>query len=104
MLDGYLKFLQERGYIGLGVPLSMRRAIWLTAAGEILVQPELAQIDNPNILSEVIEAIEKKVLTYPDTEARAGFLFNLRESATKNAPEFFVKLLAEVLPKLLAGG
>jgi len=104
LLTGYLTFLKERGYVSLGTPVFMKRAIWLTAAGEILVQPELAQIDNPNIMSQVLDAIEKKVLTYPDTETRAGFLFNLREAASKNAPDFFAKLLVEVLPKLAGGG
>jgi hypothetical protein len=104
MLDGYLRFLEQKGYVELGTPVAidLNRTARLTAAGEIFVQPELAQIDNPSILPQLIEAIEKQVLTYPE-EVRDGFLFRFKDAIARNSPELGAKMLVEVLPKLLSG-
>ena len=107
MLDGYLRFLEQKGYVELGTPVlyDLKRWVRLTAAGEIFVQPELAQIDDPLILSQLVDAIEKQILTYPmDEGAREGFLFKFREAMARKAPDLAVKLLIEYLPKLLGGG
>jgi hypothetical protein len=104
MLDGYLRFLEQKGYVELGTPMiaDLNRTVRLTAAGEIFVQPELAQIDNPSILPQLIEAIERQVLTYPEVE-RDGFLFKLKDAIARNSPDLMAKLIVEVLPKLLTG-
>jgi len=103
MLDGYLRFLEEKGYVKLGTPIlaDMRRTIRLTAAGEIFVQPELAQIDDPLILSQMIEAMEKQILTYPDEGMREKYLFQFREAAAKKLPDVAVKLFVEIMGKLV---
>ena len=107
ILDGYLMFLEQKGYVDLGIPRLDDRNRWirLTAAGEIFVQPELAQIDDPLILSQMVDAIEKQILTYPmDAEARDGFLFKFRDAMVRKAPEIAAKLLVEYLSKRLSGG
>jgi len=107
MLDGYLKFLEQIGYVELGTHTldDLNRWIRLTAAGEIFVQPELGQIEDPFILSQMVDAIEKQILTYPmEDGAREGFLFKFRDAMVRKAPDIAVNLLIEYLSKRLGGG
>ena len=101
MLDGYLRFLEQKGYVELGRPTlqDRNRTIRLTADGETLVQPELAQIDDPQIFSRMIEAMEKEILTYPDEAVRHKYLEQFREAAVKHLPDVAVKLFVEILLK-----
>ena len=106
MLDGYLRFLEQKGYVELGTPTlaDLNRWIRLTAAGEIFVQPELAHIDDPLILSQMVDAIEKQILTYPmNDEAREGFLFKFREAVARKAPDIAIKIFVELLSKGFGG-
>lgn len=105
MLNRYLSFLEQKGYVSLPGPprmFDMNRSVRMTSSGAVLVQPELAQIDDPNIFPHVIDSVERRVLSYPDTPQRAGFLLQLREAVAKNTPELVAKLLVEVLPKVLS--
>jgi hypothetical protein len=100
-LDRHLVFLEQRGFIAIGTPtLGSSRTIRLTAEGEMFVQPELAEFGNEPLLPQVVQAIERQILTYPE-ERRSPFLFDLREAIAKNAPDIFAKLVVEILPKLL---
>lgn len=102
MLDGYLRFLEQTGYVELGRPVleDLNRTIRLTAGGERFVQPELAQIDDPQMLSQMVEAMERQILTYQDEGAREKYLFQFREAAANKLPDVIVKLFVEIMWKL----
>ncbi len=99
VMYSYVKFLEEIGYVKLGTPtLDANCTVALTALGEMFLQPELAQLQNPDLLSEMLEAVENQILTYPMDDAdRNGFLFKFREALARKAPELAIQLLFEFL-------
>jgi hypothetical protein len=55
-LNRHLVHLSERGYVRLGPPTSEGfRAIWVTADGEMFLQPELAEFGQRPMLPQVVE-------------------------------------------------
>jgi len=105
VMYSYVQFLEGIGYVKLGTPtLDSNCSVELTPLGEMFVQPELAQLQNPGLLSEMLDAVEKQVLTYSMDDAdRNGFLFRFREALARKAPELAIQLLFEFL-KHKAGG
>ena len=106
LLNRHLVHLSDRGYVRLGPPTSEGfRAIWLTADGEMFLQPELAEFGQRPMLPQVVESIERRiaVLTYPEDE-KNGMLYRLREAIAKRAPELIAKVIVEVSSKILTSG
>jgi hypothetical protein len=101
-LHQHLLFLEGRGLVTLSGRLCHVGIcdIRLTAQGAIFVQPELAEFGSRRIFPEVVEALERQILTYPE-EPRSRFLFEFRDAIAKNRAELIAKLLVEVLPKVI---
>ncbi len=105
-IDRHLVFLHERGYVGISAKaVAGHRVVWLTAEGQMFVQPELAEFGREPLLPQVVKSIENcmQTLTYPEEE-KAGMLYRLREALAKQAPDLIAKVLVEVSNKILTGG
>lgn len=105
-VDRHLVFLHDRGYIGIGTKaLAGHRAVWLTAEGQMFVQPELAEFGQQPMLPQVVKSLEDKiqVLTYPQDE-KNGMLYRLREAVAKHAPEVIANVIVDLSNKILTGG
>ena len=92
-LDRHLVFLQQTGFLSLGIQTyNMTRIIKLTAQGHMFLQPELAEFGNESLLPDIIKAVEERIqtLTYPQEE-KEGLMYRLREAATKQGGEALVK-------------
>jgi hypothetical protein len=102
----HLKFLQGRGFLTVRREITRQlfAIVELTGHGHEYLQPELAEFGRAPMLPQVVESIESQlqVLSYPQEE-KDGLLFRLRESVAKQAPEMFVKIIAEIAVKLLSG-
>jgi|ERR1700730_1634332 hypothetical protein len=100
-LDRHSVFLMQLGYLQTGTAtLGARRALRLTAQGEMFVQPDLAEFGKEPLLPQVVKSIEGQILSYPE-DKRDGFLFELRDAIARNRADFIAKLLVEGLPALI---
>ncbi|HVS87505.1 MAG TPA: hypothetical protein VHF01_04700 [Candidatus Acidoferrum sp.] len=72
LLNRHLIHLSERGYVRLGPPTSEGfRAIWLTADGEMFLQPELAEFgQRPRSSGVGFEKQSKKIKALPQSAYR----------------------------------
>jgi hypothetical protein len=91
--EGYLSRMGSDTFGGLTV-------VRLTNQGEKFVQPELTEFGSRPFLPDVVNSVEKQILSYP-AEKRDSFLFELRDAIARNRAEIAAKLLVEVLPKLV---
>jgi hypothetical protein len=105
-LNRHLNHLSERGYVRTGSETHEGfRAVWLTAAGEIFLQPELAELGGPPMMPAIVKSLENRiaVLTYPEDE-KDGMLYRLREAVAKGAPDVIAKVIVELGSKMMTGG
>lgn len=104
-LKRHLDYLEEAGYLRIGFRTlgGLYGNLKLTVQGQMFVQPELAQFGQQAMLPQVVDCIEDRiqVLTYPQEE-KDGMIYRLRDALAKQAPDMFVKLLVELLPKLIS--
>ncbi len=106
VLRRHVNHLVARGLVEIGSETNQGFfALWLTSAGEIFLQPELAEFGQPSVLPAVISSLENRitVLSYPQGE-KDGMLFELREAIAKGVPDVIAKVLVEVSSKILSGG
>jgi hypothetical protein len=103
-INCHLEYLGQEGFITIRERGRAFQRSWieLTSIGHKYLQPELAEFGQRSMLPEVVNSIEKQILTYPEHE-RSEFLFELRKAIAKNRAELVAKLMVEVLPKLLSG-
>lgn len=103
-LERHLIHLEQRGYVQLGRPTvdTGDRWIRLTAAGEIFVQPQLAEFGNQPATREVVNYILTKIeISAQAPEEKASWSYKIRSAAAEQVTDLLAKVIVEAGSKFL---